>query len=84
VLVFKNAMPLPTPLIPQDFGAMSAPELRAKVMADKAARRRYLLTAPIPEKLRILEEMRDATQALKDAREANKAKVRRASKSQTE
>jgi hypothetical protein len=70
-------------MIPQDSGAMPALELRAKVMADKAARRRYLVTAPIPEKLRILEEMRDVTRALKNAREANKAKVQAAALART-
>jgi hypothetical protein len=58
----------------------SAEELKAKVLADKAARRRYLTTAPIPEKLRILEEMRDMTNALKKTREDNKARIRAASK----
>ncbi len=55
---------------------MTASELREKVLRDKAARRRYLVTAPIPEKLRLLEEMRDVTRALKTTREENKAKVR--------
>jgi hypothetical protein len=54
------------------------PELREKVFRDKASRRRYLMTAPIPEKLRMLEEMRDVTRALKKNREENKARVRAA------
>jgi hypothetical protein len=61
-----------------DTHAATASELRDKVLRDKAARRRYLVKAPIPEKLRILEEMRDLTRALKETREANKARVRAA------
>ena len=60
---------------------MSGVDLKAKVLQDKAARRRYLKQAPIAEKLRILEEMRDVTLALKSVRYANKAKIRAAVKS---
>jgi hypothetical protein len=60
---------------------MTPSELREKILADKATRRRYLMTAPIPEKLRILEEMRDVTMALKKVREENKARIRAAAKS---
>ena len=52
-------------MIPEESQARSLAELREKLLADKAARRRYLVSAPIPEKLRILEEMRDLTRALK-------------------
>jgi hypothetical protein len=60
---------------------MTVSDLREKVLADKAARRRYWVTAPIPEKLRVLEEMRDLTRALKGAREENRARVRAATQS---
>jgi hypothetical protein len=49
--------------------AGNAAELREKILQDKAARRRYLTRAPIPEKLRILEVMRDTTRALRQVRE---------------
>jgi len=61
--------------------AMTPAELKAETLANKAARRRYLKTAPIAEKLRILEEMRDVTLALKSVRDANKAKIRATVKS---
>ena len=64
--------------------AMTVSELREKVFRDKAARRRYLVTAPIPEKLRILEEMRDVTRALKKTRGENKKRVRAATRSSLE
>jgi hypothetical protein len=54
---------------------MPAELLKAKVLEDKAAYRRHLATLPIPEKLRMLEEMREATKALQPIREANKAKI---------
>jgi hypothetical protein len=57
---------------------MTVEQLREKIFADKAARRRHVAKAPIPEKLRILEEMRDLSRALKGTREANKARVRAA------
>jgi hypothetical protein len=56
----------------------SLPDLRERIFSAKAARRRYLVKAPIPEKLRILEEMRDTTRALNAVREQNKARVRAA------
>jgi hypothetical protein len=64
--------------------AMTVSELREKIFRDKAARRRYLATAPIPEKLRLLEEMRDLTRALKKTREENKARVRKVMHSSSE
>jgi hypothetical protein len=57
-------------------GGRSIAGLREGLLREKAARRRYLSTAPIPEKLRILEEMRDATHALRTVRERNKARIR--------
>jgi len=59
-------------------GRRSIAELRAGLLREKAARRRYLSTAPIPEKLKVLEEMRDATRALKTVRERNKTRIRQA------
>jgi hypothetical protein len=59
-------------------GGRSIAELRAGLLLEKAARRRYLATAPIPEKLKVLEEMRDATRALKAVRERNKTRIRQA------
>jgi hypothetical protein len=56
----------------------SVTELREGLLRDKAIRRRYLTTAPIPEKLRILEEMRDTTRALKAVRERNKLRIHEA------
>jgi hypothetical protein len=55
---------------------MKVSELRGIVLSDKAARRRYLVTAAIPEKLRILEEMRDLTLATRAIREANKVRTK--------
>lgn len=69
-------MPARTPAISHDPGLMSASELKAKALKDKLARRRYLMTAPIPEKLRILEEMRDLTRATRGVREANKTRMK--------
>jgi hypothetical protein len=62
-------------------GGRTVAELREGLLREKAARRRYLVTAPIPEKLRILEEMRDTTRALRKSREENKARVRAATTS---
>jgi hypothetical protein len=56
----------------------SADELKTKVLEDKAAYRRHLARLPIPEKLRILEEMRDTTRALAGARATNRARLRAA------
>jgi hypothetical protein len=67
-----------TSICSQDTQAGILSELREKVFRDKAARRHYLVTAPIPEKLRIMEEMRDTTNALRRVREENRAKVRAA------
>jgi hypothetical protein len=77
-------MPERTIISSHDPQAMTVTELREKVFKDKAARRRYLVTAPIPEKLRLLEEMRDLTRALKKAREENKARVRAVTGSRSE
>jgi hypothetical protein len=55
--------------------AMPAELLKAKVLEDKAAYRKHLATLPISEKLRMLEEMREATRALQPVREANRAKI---------
>jgi hypothetical protein len=71
-------MPKQTTISSRERAASNTSSLREKALADKAARRRYLVTAPIPEKLRILEEMRDLTSALKKNREENKAAVRAA------
>ena len=62
--------------MPDSPNAMPAEALKTKVLKDKAAHRRHLATLPIAEKLRILEEMRDATRALQGIREENRAKVR--------
>jgi hypothetical protein len=59
-------------------GGRTVAELRERLLREKAARRRCLATAPIPEKLKVLEEMRDATRALKAVREKNKATIREA------
>jgi predicted transcriptional regulator len=69
----KTAMPFST-----NIPSLNASELREKVFQDKAARRRYWVTAPIPEKLRVLEEMRDVTRALKKTREENRTRIRAA------
>jgi hypothetical protein len=54
----------------------SVANLRKRLLSGKAARRRYLTTAPISEKLKILEEMRDTTRALKTVREQNRSRIR--------
>jgi|HubBroStandDraft_1064217.scaffolds.fasta_scaffold640354_2 hypothetical protein len=52
--------------------------LRKKIWADKAEYRSYLAKAPVEEKLRILEEMRDFTAAMQQARDENKARMKHA------
>jgi hypothetical protein len=58
---------------PKDF---TLSELREKILKDKAEYRNYLANAPIDEKLRILEEMRDFTAALEAVREENRMRMR--------
>jgi hypothetical protein len=57
---------------------MALDELRARIFRDKEEFRNYLAHAPVEEKLRILEEMRDFTAAMQGARDANRASVRHA------
>jgi len=57
---------------------MTVEQLKIKVLQDKAAYRRHVARLPVSEKLRMLEEMRATTLALKNVREENKAKVKSA------
>ncbi len=52
--------------------------LRQAIVAAKTRHRRAAARAPILEKLRILEEMRDFTVSLRGAREEHKARVQMA------
>ena len=66
-------------VIPPNYAKkMALDELRERIFRDKQEFRNYLAHAPINEKLRIMEEMRDFTAAMEGAREANKASVRHA------
>jgi hypothetical protein len=64
--------------VPDISNGVTAEQLKAKVLEDKAAYRRHLAKLPIVEKLRLLEEMRDTTRALKKTREENKTRVKSA------
>jgi hypothetical protein len=70
-------MTKPLPVAPK-YAKTTVEELRTKLFRDKAEYRRYLAQAPIVEKLRIMEEMRDFTAAMQHAREENKASVKEA------
>jgi len=57
-------------------GAGTVEELRQRIFESKDRYRRHLAHAPIEEKLRILEEMRDFTASLEHLRAENKARVK--------
>jgi hypothetical protein len=65
-----------TTVQPSDAKAMPLEELRREIFKAKSAHRRHLVAAPVVEKLRILEEMRDFTAAMRGVREENKALVK--------
>jgi hypothetical protein len=52
--------------------------LRKRILEDKAEYRDYLTKATIPEKLRLLEEMRDFTLATQQVRDENRCLLERA------
>jgi hypothetical protein len=61
---------------PDDARAIPLEELRRETFKAKSAHRSHLAAAPVVEKLRILEEMRDFTAALRGVREENRALVK--------
>jgi hypothetical protein len=63
---------------PNNSRGIALTELRKSIFNNKSRYRSHLAKAPVAEKLRVLEEMRDFTLALQAVRNENKSRVRTA------